>query len=395
VRLFPDAYDPTNYPVGLTEILKTHTTDVFSRIQLSYDLGNKSVLLGGIENSVFLYDGDALHISNVDLNYFNDTYAATPDNGFIEVGDYFQWLNTHPMLNTGIYLQYTSPKWGNMFQLTAGLRYDNSSFKYNDIFVENAKDEKKSFDKVSPRLSLIFSATDNLTFKLMGGQAFRTPAPSELFGSNTYLLGSNIGELKPEVITTIELASDWKISKNWIWRLNGFYTQFDDQIAYSEANFNLSTNVYSLNTMGIETELIFKYSNFEGFFNYSYAQRTDEEIVDENIEISKSKLTWVPQSIANVGVIYKIGNLNVSLQAHYQGAVNRRSSDSNSSRADKVDSWLTADARAAYKFGRNIELGLIGNNIFNEKGYLLKTGAYPFDYRIPQARVMIDLRLMF
>jgi outer membrane receptor protein involved in Fe transport len=393
-RLLPN--DPAVYNFGLTEILKTHTSDIFTRLQLSYSLGKNSVLLGGVENSYFFYEGDDLHQSNVNLN---TDFSQTANNELVNVGPYFGWLGSHPFNNTGMFVQYASPKLFDKLSITAGGRYDYLAFKFNDPTVANSPNESKSFSRLTPRLSLVYSASEKLTFKLMGGQAFRTPSPSELFGSNTYLLGSNPRSLNPEVITTFEFASDYTISKNINWRFNAFHTEFDDQIGYSVSNYNLSTNLYSLTSYGVENEFTFKAGRFDGFLNHSWVQRENEKIRDPTIAPSKSNLTWVPQQVVNLGVKYGFQKFNISTQAHYQGAVARRSTDSTAPndalRGSQVDGWLTLDLRATYKPVDNIEIGIIGTNMTDQRGKLIKNNLYPFDYQITGRTILFDVRLMF
>jgi outer membrane receptor protein involved in Fe transport len=392
-RLFPD--NTAGYPFGLTELLKTKTRDVFTRFQWSYSLAKNSVILGGLENTIFYYKGDDLHVSNANLN---TDFTPTANNQFVNVGDYFAWLGNHPMINTGIFAQYTSPRLGDKLQATLGARYDYSTFNYNALDGGGQK-ESRSFDKFSPRLSLVYSVNKRIAIKLMAGRAFRTPAPSELFGSNTFLLASNIRDLKPEIVTTVELSGDFQLSNSINWRVNIYNTQFNDQIAYSVSNFNLSTNLYSLQTLGVENEFNFAVGKVDGFINYSYAQRLDEKIVDPTISISKTMLTWVPQHVVNAGLKYSQRSYYFSIQSHYQGSVNRRSSDRDSEsdnvRGSIVKSWITFDLKASIKPADNIEIGLVGSNLFDEKGQLLKNNLYRFDYQIPGRRLLLDVRFTF
>ncbi|MBK6265734.1 TonB-dependent receptor [Marivirga sp. S37H4] len=400
VRLFPNDFTSggVNYQYGLTELLNTHTSDIFSRVQWSYGADNKSSILGGVEHSYFFYGGDDLHFSNANLN---GDFGPTTGNQFIEVGEYFAFLNRHPMHNLGIYGQYTSPKFGDKFQATLGVRYDFASFMFNDIYYDGPgtpEDEQLSFDKLSPRLSLVYSVNKKLTLKAMAGQAFRTPSPSELFGSNTYLLGSNIRELRPEVITTIEFGSDLQLTQNLNWRFNAFSTKFEDQIAYSVSNFNLSTNLYSLTTIGIENEIHFKVGKLDGFLNHSFVERIDEVIIDPTISESKDKLTWVPQQLGNLGANYSFSQFTLSMQVHCQGSVERRDSDrdasADSKRGASVGSWASLDMRAAYQPFDFLEIGLVGTNLTNTKGKLLKNNLYAFDYQIAGRFILLDIRLM-
>jgi hypothetical protein len=53
------------------------------------------------------------------------------------------------------------------------------------------------------------------------------------------------------------------------------------------------------------------------------------------------------------------------------------------------------DLRFVFKPITEIEIGLTGTNIFDEKGKLLKNNAYAFDYQIPGRSILLDVRLMF
>jgi iron complex outermembrane receptor protein len=280
--------------------------------------------------------------------------------------------------------------------VTVGSRFDYLAFKYDTAGVVKSR----SFSRLTPRLSLVYTASDRLTFKLMGGQAFRTPSPSELFGLNTYLLGSSPGTLKPEVITTFEFATDYTLTKNINWRFNAFHTEFDDQIGYSPSLSNYSANLYSLTSFGFENEFTFKSGRLDGFLNHSYVQRENEKINDALILESKSKLTWVPQQVVNMGLKYAFPKFNVSTQVHYQGPVARRTSDDDirnysAIRGSQVEGWLTLDFRASYKPTDMIEIGIIGTNLTDQRGKLLKYGKNPFDYQITGRTVLFDVRLMF
>ena len=392
-RLIPN--DVYGYSYGLTEILKTSTSDLFTRLQWSANVNANTVLLGGVENSFLKYNGDDLHVSNV---IFSGDYPQTPNNELLDAGSYFAWLGNNPFINTGVYAQFSTGLLDNKLKTTLGARYDYATFQYHDLY-NGGKEEKKSYEKFSPRLSLIYAATDKLTIKLMGGRAFRTPAASELFGSNTYLLASNLTALKPEVITTFEAGMDFSLSSNFNWRLNAFRTTFDDQIAYSLSNFNLSTNLYSLTSVGVENEFTFKAGAIDGFLNHSFVQRQDEEIVDPTISVSKTKLTWVPQQIVNAGVKYTATKYHLALQGHYQGEVNRRNSDQdlalNALRGASVDAWFTLDLRGGLKVNDNLEIGIISTNITDTKGMLLKNNAFAFDYQMPGRSILLDLRFLF
>ncbi len=382
------------YPNGVTEYLKTGASDLFSRVQLGYDLSSQSSLLMGIEHTYFIYKGDEAHASNIDLN---NTYGPNPNNQITPANAWFEFALNQPVNTIGVFGQYISSKWGGKIQATAGLRYDAQFFDYIDIYDED-QIKPKSFSQLNPRLGLVVLPTNSLRFKLLAGRSFRTPAPTEMFGANTYSLASNIGQLEPEIINTYEMVMDWKFHKHFDLRINGFLTDFENQIAYSVANANLSTNVYSLTTVGFESELLLHGRKFSGFFNFSRAFRLQEEILDNTIA-EDNVLTWVPSTTSNLGIAYNTTHHYFSGVLHYQGEVLRRSSDitmaTSTFRLDQVNDWVELDLKAAYRKFKFMELGVVVNNMLGTKGFLIKNNSYPFDYQRQGRTFLLDFKLIF
>ena len=91
--------------------------------------------------------------------------------------------------------------------LTAGVRHDN----YSDFG-----------GTTNPRLALVWDAAFNLVVKVMHGTAFRAPSFSELYSINNPVNGGN-SRLKPETITTDELAFSWQATSTLQNNLNFFH----------------------------------------------------------------------------------------------------------------------------------------------------------------------------
>jgi iron complex outermembrane receptor protein len=248
--------------------------------------------------------------------------------------------------------------------------------------------------------------TATLAIKFMGGKAFRSPAPSELAGANTFTLGSNITALKPETLTTFEAAVNWMPAPHLAWNTNVFRTKFENQIAYSASNFNLSTNVYTLTTEGLETELLFGSGAWQGYLNASYARRVDETVLDTTIAPSRD-ITWVPARMVKAGVIWTSGRFTGSLQGSYSGQVRRRASevglqpiplqgtvlDMDAYRPTAVAPYLQLNAKVSYSFGHGITASLVATNLLDKTYYLDKTLAFPFDYRGPRRNLSLVLKV--
>ncbi len=392
IKFMPDG--TAGYPFGVEEYLNTFGDDVFARMQADYKIG-KHVFLVGFESDYFYYKGDKAHTSNIDMNTW-----ATPDsiNNTYQLNPWFEFIKNKPLLNIAGFIQYTSPKFFDKLQLTASGRYDKQSFEYIDIYDSLKPTKSKSFELFTPKISAIFAINEKFSVKAILGKAFRTPSPTEMFGVNTYTLASNLENLKPEIVTNFDLGIEWQINKYINFRTNGFYLNFENIIAYSLANNNLSTNIYTLKTAGLEAEINFSFSNLSGFLNYTHSQKIGEEIKDTTIAIEEDKITWAPANTLNLGLQYSIGDWYVNTLIHYQDKVERRKTDLvsyTSYRPTTIDAWLNIDLRTAYNFSKNTELGLSVKNLLNSKQMLVKSFDSPFDYKRESRQILLDFTLRF
>ncbi|AEG00341.1 TonB-dependent receptor plug [Methylomonas methanica MC09] len=150
----------------------------------------------------------------------------------------------------------------NDFYLTTGLRYDY----YSDIL-----------DGISPRVSLVWNANNNLTAKLLYGRSFRPPSFLE---KNLPLSpGTNI---KSESVNTLEfqIENKWSprlaTSANLYWfEFNNLITSVSDSTLTSMTSVSPNpvafTNIPKINGIGLETEMRYAFADDLNFsVNYSY-----------------------------------------------------------------------------------------------------------------------------
>ena len=400
-RFYPTGYTDyyaTTYPSGLSEYLNTSSDELFGRAQLTWMVGKDGSVVAGFEGNRFTYGGDKSHVSNTDINNPGGSYVPTADGHFVPLRGFLEWTQDHPVLRTALFAQYASGKFaGDWLSVTVGLRYDKQTSDFNALNLNPGgpySTEKLSYSQTSPRLGLLLHAGKNYTAKLLIGRAFRTPAPAETFGANTYDLASNIRGLQPEIADTIELASDWIISRNFNWRINVYQAKLKNLIAYSVANANLSTNLYTLKTRGVETELLWSVGAWGGFINASKSKRVDEEIQDYTI-LPSGEVTWMPSLTANAGVTFKANPFTYNVSLHHQGEALRRDSDAGypTYRPAAVKSFTSANLRIAYRPTKGMELELGASNAFDQKGFYAKSSAYPFDYRTDPRTVWFGVRI--
>jgi iron complex outermembrane receptor protein len=298
-----------------------------------------------------------------------------------------------------------SPLWFKKLSLTAGLRFDEQSFDYTDVWDEN-RIKSKSYSRFTPRFSLVYALSRNFYLKAIAGRAFRLPSFSEVFAANTFAIASNINQLSPETVTTYELAADWKIRPQITWRGNIFYTDFQNLVAYSNSNNALATNVYSQRTGGFETEIDWQFGNFSGFMNAHFVKLFGEEVLDKTVS-EMTTLTWIPAHVLKAGVVYQREKWYASLNGMYQGEVKRRDSDrlpvsyngrevqTSDYRPANVPAWFSLNARLSYRAFTNVEFSVQANHALNTERYLLKTLSYPFDYQASKRMLLLEVRMTY
>ncbi len=102
------------------------------------------------------------------------------------------------------------------WELTAGLRYDH----FSDFG-----------STTNPRAALVWVARDDLTMKLLYGEAFRSPSFAEMRARNNPAAWGNLG-LNPETIKTTELAFDYRPTKALQFDMNFFRYRWGDVIRF-------------------------------------------------------------------------------------------------------------------------------------------------------------------
>lgn len=412
-RFYPNGAFAGYYPNGMWEYIKTHADDVFLRAQYSYDFDNTVHGLLGLEGDRFLYQGDDEHYSNINVD--SEFFEPFPGDQPTPLGPYLDFILGKPVVNQAIYGQLSSGQMlGSTWQVTAGARHDRLDVDYRPIFAVGQPDRRRTFAHTSPRLAVVFTPQDDLALKLLWGEAFRAPSSTELAGAHTFAVASNIEQLEPELLTTAELAVDWKLNAELNLRVNVFATEAENQIAYSTQNNNLSTNVFSQATHGLELELLFHYptgyGSASGFGNWSYATRGDETVLDNSIAEHDHQQTWEPECRVNLGLNLEGSRWQWSLTGHYQGPVQRRASDVGQQelplgvgvvlnldryRPRKLPAWTTVDTQLSVEPLTAVRVGVRVTNLFDEKVFLIKTGPFPFDYRQPGRTSFVFLQLAF
>ena len=171
--------------------------------------------------------------------------------------------------------------------LTAGVRYDD----YSDFG-----------STTNPRVALVWSVDEDLTTKLLYGSAFRAPSFAELnYKNNPVSIGNK--KLKPELMNTIELSLNYRLTETLQTNLTLFdYEAYDmiefvDDWSTPDAS-KYADNIRDQNGKGFEFEVMWKPSPSLAL-NTSYSkqsakdEKTNASIPDAPGEQFKVNMNWM------------------------------------------------------------------------------------------------------
>jgi len=126
-------------------------------------------------------------------------------------------------------------------QITGALRFDywqNGDASRTDRLVATGQVARTPFpDKadtaLSPKLAVLYHATNNLSLRGSAYQAFRAPTLNELYrqfrvGNAVTLANADLG---PERLTGGELGLDYNLGEKWLAKLTGFWNELKDPIS--------------------------------------------------------------------------------------------------------------------------------------------------------------------
>ncbi|MDR2436464.1 MAG: TonB-dependent receptor, partial [Endomicrobium sp.] len=224
------------------------------------------------------------------------------------------------------------------FTIFAGVRFDmyknfdgmSQYYQYNSNI--NMSYPSQTYSELSPKVSLQFSPTEDLSLYVSYGHAFRPPDLYQLFrltsynpsGSSDYYYIGNPW-LKPERSNTLEfgikstyLNSDFEISY--------FHTKTDDAIAavdYPPGTFPIEldptknarvyTNINEEIRQGIDVSLKTQINDyFNTFVNYTYQKGKTQGGVKTGQVIDD-----IPRQLFNVGVDFNYKVFDLSLVGRY------------------------------------------------------------------------------
>jgi outer membrane receptor for ferrienterochelin and colicin len=274
-----------------------HESDGYgAEIQGIYDLGNGKSLTGG-----FQYNNNDLEKGYRELEI--DSGVTMIDGlPILNANGSFQARKGVSTINKGYYLQYVFPtKLAGDTNFTVGIRYDENTL-YGHSF--------------TPRVGAVNKWNENLTFKLLYGQAFRAPTPFELFSASVARIENP--KLEPETVDSYEFSSTY-VKDDFQFIATLFYNDMDNVIVegipvQNTTKFQIQ-NIGTAQINGIEFEIIyFVRENLKFFANLTY-QDANQNIGQGEVEIPN-----IAGIKGNINVDYQLNdNLNLNLTANWVG----------------------------------------------------------------------------
>jgi outer membrane cobalamin receptor len=259
------------FPVYVRSYSETVTDDWRIDGILHQQLGESSVVSVGADYYVINYDFEPLKASA--------TGTALPLSSGSE-GDIY---------NVGVYVQDQMAVLHNL-DVVAGVRLDSHS-EFNEA--------------VSPKLGMLYKASDDTAFRASVGRAYRAPTALELFqpavrfGPITF---ESNPDLDPEYIISADIGVNQRLCGAADGYVGLFYNDMDDLISKQISGSSLVyQNVDKAWSAGVEAGIDYAVTDaLDLFANYTYQQ-------SEN-ETSRNDLENTPDHIASLGLNCR-GNL--------------------------------------------------------------------------------------
>ncbi|MBB5504583.1 iron complex outermembrane receptor protein [Paraburkholderia sp. JPY681] len=266
------------------------------------------------------------------------------------------------------------PRW----KLVYGVRYEDwqaydgaQSLPGTTIAYSDAS--KRHF---SPKASLSFDVSDDLTLRASIGRAYRFPTASELFQGqiNGSAIVNNNPHLQPEDDLSKELSAEWA-HWNGVFRLslfqddvkNTIFSQTDTTVIPNVTNFQ---NIGKVRSRGVETS----YSGEDVFVrgldllaSVAYTQSKIRENAQNPASVGKY-FYRIPLWRANLAATYHFdARAALTLAARYSGRQYNTltNTDTNPNVFGGTSTYTVADAKFTFKPTKLSELGIGVDNLFD------------------------------
>lgn len=234
----------------------------------------------------------------------------------------------------------------------------------------------------NPRVALVYSKKEKFTFKAIYSEAFKDPSFLTKYATTAKRAANP--DLKEEKVRNFEISAivkpikdkDLKIEANVF---NSFYYNVVNEENFGSDSTRFENSPRKNTTIGIQATLSYTYNIFNFWANYTYlnpegyekpdldsANKGEDEDTPEKLRISD-----IPSSSANVGFnLAASKKLNINLRANYVGKRKTGTQTVGSKNPlDEINAYFTAHTNVNYELFERLKIGMLINNIFNEKYY--------------------------
>jgi iron complex outermembrane receptor protein len=357
----------------------SNTTSLFTTYRDAYELRpfnileESSVAVGG--RSKFTVEKQVSNDYSFDLNVgaelFNEDYdwqLFDVDQRDSLIGD-----NQETRQYYNLFLEFNQ-KLGNKLRISAGLNFNNTSYDYTDLYLQDGTDQSGdySFDPVlSPRLGLSYFLKPRLMLFAVVSHGFSPPTLEETLTPD----GTINPDIQPEKGWNFELGSRGHyLNQRFSYELTFYTMRINDLLVArrTAADQFVGINAGKTTHTGIEAFAQYQISSYpkrlEVYVAYHFADYTFNEFVDGDRDYSMNDLTGQAPHKLNLGLDYS------PYQYGFYGNANFQFVDAFPMRDDNSvfsDAYSVLNAKIGYKkgFAKNWEIDLSAgvNNILDEK----------------------------
>lgn len=242
------------------------------------------------------------------------------------------------------------------FTLVGGLRYD---------------DHSTFGSEVNPKLSLMYTFSENTTFRASGGKAFKSPTIRQLYydapyNHGTFYCQSN-PDLKPEKAVGYSASIEqWLFDRRIMVNPGYFRNDVDDMVVredtgtlYNGLPLLIYRNVEQAHTQGVEMlSRAYLTDEFSASLSYTYTESENEE--------TGKDLTYVPKHSLAFSPAYELQEYGLGTSATIL-YIGKQYTDSDNT--TQIDGHTVVDAKIYKHLSDKAKLSFEADNIFDsDKG---------------------------
>lgn len=220
-------------------------------------------------------------------------------------------------------------------------------------------------EEINPKASVMYKASDALTFRASVGTAFKAPSLLKLYGDwmmGPYLVHAN-PDLEPEKSLGYQAGAEYAFSKDVTGKVSLFRNELEDLIDTRTVRMGpppwdmYYENVDEAMTQGVEV-------NLDAHLNDHISARAGYTLLDTENKLTGNELVHRPDHKFFAGVDFRIpvADLRMHIESAYTGE--RWDDEDNTIRLD--DFWIWS-ASIAKEIGEYTEVFVKVDNIFDEK----------------------------